>query len=62
MSSTYIGDGVYVEFDGYQIRVTTNNGIETLQEIFLEREVAFALMNYLQMHFKFGEFEVKDEK
>ena len=29
-NQTYLGDGVYAEFDGYQIWVWTSNGIEAV--------------------------------
>ena len=45
----YLGDGVYAEFDGYQIRLTvdpatTQNG--QLQEIFLDPLVFQTLHNF----------------
>jgi len=38
-AKTYLGDGVYAAFDGFAITLTTENGIETTNEIFLEPEV-----------------------
>lgn len=40
----YIGDGVYVDTDGYHIVLTTENGIEVTNTIYLEPEV-LALLN-----------------
>lgn len=35
----YIGDGVYVEFDSFYIVLTTSNGIEDTNTIYLEPPV-----------------------
>jgi hypothetical protein len=45
-AKTYLGDGVYASCDGYHIRLTTENGIETTNEIFLEPAVARKLLEY----------------
>ena len=42
----YVGDGVYVHFDGYQIWITTQR--ETLHEIALEPSTFHALVQYEQ--------------
>lgn len=42
----YLGDGVYVEFDGYHIVLTTSNGIVETNTIKLEPEIFEALVNY----------------
>ena len=44
----YIGDGVYVAFDGYQLRLTTENSISVTNEIFLEPPVWKALAAYVE--------------
>jgi hypothetical protein len=46
MEKTYLGDGVYAEFDGFHIVLTTENGIETTNKIFLEDSVMLALVQY----------------
>lgn len=43
----YLGDGCYVEHDGYALKLTTENGIETTNEIYLELEVYSALLRYV---------------
>lgn len=43
----YIGDGVYVEFDGFSIVVTTENGIKVTNRIVLELEVYTSLVDYV---------------
>jgi hypothetical protein len=43
---TYLGDGVYAEFDGHGFIITTSNGIETTNTIYLEPEVLQAFVNW----------------
>lgn len=49
MSKTYLGDGVYADFDGYGIVLTTENGISVTNTIVLEPEVYFALERYVAL-------------
>jgi hypothetical protein len=42
---TYIGDQVYVTYDGYHVILTTENGIATTNQIYLEPQV---LEDFLQ--------------
>ena len=44
----YIGDGVYVEHNGFGIVLTTENGIEVTNRIVLEPEVVVALEGYFR--------------
>lgn len=44
--ATYIGDGVYAKFDGYQVLVWTSNGMQSSRPIALEPEVLQALVDY----------------
>ena len=44
----YLGDGVYVEFDGYQFKLTTENGIRMTNTIYLEPSVFRALEQYVE--------------
>jgi hypothetical protein len=46
MEKTYIGDGVSVAHDGYQLILTTSNGITTTNTIALEPEVWSNLLRY----------------
>ena len=48
MKKQYIGDGVYVEFDGYALVLTTENGVETTNRIVLETEVYSSLVEYVE--------------
>lgn len=44
----YIGDGVYADYAYGQIILTTENGIETTNTIYLEPEVLAALADYMR--------------
>lgn len=48
MIKTYLGDGVYAAFDGYEITLTTENGIEVTNTIVLEPEVLSALYVFVE--------------
>lgn len=43
----YLGDGVYIDIHGDTIILTTENGIEASNTIFLEPEVLAALERYV---------------
>lgn len=47
VQKTYLGDAVYAEYDGYQIRLTTSNGESETNEIFLEPKVYRALVRFV---------------
>lgn len=51
MNKQYIGDGVYVEYDNYQVILTTENGIQVTNTIVLEAEVLNNLNEYLRKMF-----------
>ena len=42
----YLGDGVYVEFDGYQIILKANDHLNPTDTIALEPSVFLALIQY----------------
>lgn len=44
---TYLGDGAYVDFDGYALELTTDDGEGTTNRIVLEPEVYAALVRYV---------------
>lgn len=46
MDPIYLGDGLYAQHDGYQIRVWASNGVETTNEVFFEPETFKALQDY----------------
>ena len=43
----YLGDGCYVDFDGFALVLTTENGITTTNRVVLEPEVYAALVQYV---------------
>ena len=45
---TYLGDSVYIENDGYVLKLTTDNGEGPSNTIVLEPEVSLALMTHLK--------------
>jgi hypothetical protein len=44
MKKQYIGDGVYVEFDGWALVLTTEDGASVTNRIVLDDSVYFALV------------------
>ena len=49
MSATkeYLGDGLYVDYDGYQLVLTAEDGISITNRVFLEPQVWEALKVYV---------------
>lgn len=45
---TYIGDGLYAEFDGFQIRLFASNGEATTNEVFLDSNVWTSLLDFVK--------------
>jgi hypothetical protein len=45
---TYIGDSVYVDFDGYSLILTTENGPEPSDAIYLEPSVWADLVAFVE--------------
>jgi hypothetical protein len=43
----YIGDGVYADFDGYYLVLTSENGLRVLNTIYIEPEVLQELEAYV---------------
>lgn len=48
MNKEYLGDGVYIEPWSQGLKLTTDNGIEVTNEIFLEPEIVGNLVKYLE--------------
>lgn len=44
----YLGDAVYVDFDGFSYVLTTEDGIRVTNRIVLEREVYAELTRYVE--------------
>ena len=49
---TYLGDGLYVEFDGYQFALITNDGIGDLQTVYLDLGVLEKFLAFAKLHIK----------
>ncbi len=47
MDKTYIGDGVYVSFDGFGVVLTTEDGYQTTNTIYLDPSVWVDLESYV---------------
>ena len=47
MAKRYLGDGAYVDFDGYNLILTTADGVRDTNIIVLEPEVYAALVQYV---------------
>ena len=43
----YLGDGLYAEYDGWQIRLYAHNGVSHTNEVFLEPDVLAAFQRYV---------------
>ena len=48
MPKEYLGDGVYVDIEDGMIKLTTENGIEVTNTIYLEPNVYSALQEYVK--------------
>ena len=46
MEKTYLGDAVYASYDGYQIELTTEDGLQVTNRIYLEPQVLEAFSRY----------------
>lgn len=44
----YLGDGVYADFDGLDVVLTTENGLEETNRIVLEDSVLEAFSNWIE--------------
>jgi len=48
MTKQYIGDSVYVDFDGNALILTTDNGLGPSNTIYIDAEVWSALTKYVE--------------
>jgi hypothetical protein len=62
MIKRYIGDGVYVSYDGFSITLTTENWTEVINTIVLEPEVVGGLERFIKdcVRIRCGFVEVKE--
>lgn len=47
LEKRYLGDGLYADYDGFQIVLTAENGIEATDRVCLEPEVLSAFEVYV---------------
>lgn len=47
----YLGDGLYADFDGYQIELYASNGMRKTNQIYLEPRVLEAFYRYAESVF-----------
>lgn len=47
-SETYLGDGLYASFDGWQIKLRAPDTMSGDREVFLEPAVVTAFIEYIQ--------------
>jgi len=47
-SKSYLGDSVYADFDGWQVKLTTENGELPDNTIYLEPAVVEAFLQYIE--------------
>ena len=45
--ATYLGDGLYAEFDGYQFEVYASNGLSKTNRVFMEPSVVTSFFEYV---------------
>jgi len=48
MTKKYLGDGAYVDFDGFMLILTAENGTEATDTICLEPDVWYSLLAYVE--------------
>lgn len=48
LPTVYLGDGAYAEFTGYSIVIFTSNGIEHQNEVHLEHNELYALIEFIK--------------
>lgn len=47
----YLGDGLYVDFDGYQIELYSSNGISKTNQVYLDSDVILSFLDWCFEHF-----------
>jgi len=56
-AKVYLGDGAYARFDGYALILTTEDGVETTNEIVLEPQVVMGLFAFVEKLKKMEKWE-----
>lgn len=60
-SPIYLGDGLYAEDQGYQIRLYASNGLTTTNEVFLDQSMLQKLNNWIDMPQRYHVRSEEDE-
>jgi len=58
----YLGDSVYVDYDGYALILTTENGMGPSNTIYLEPSVYYSLFEYVRALKEAGSVIKKDPR
>jgi hypothetical protein len=45
---SYLGDGLYASFDGWQIELYASNGIQKTSSVFLDPDTLAAFLKYVE--------------
>jgi hypothetical protein len=46
----YLGDGVYIDFDGFQVVLTAENGISVTSTIYLDQAMIRGIIKFVKKH------------
>jgi hypothetical protein len=46
---TYLGDGLYAQHDGYHFILTSENGVQVLQTVYLDQGVISAFQRFIDL-------------
>lgn len=58
---SYLGDGAYVNFDGYHVVLTAENGICATNTVYLDPWVLASFLEYIERLRKHLKMEIVDE-
>lgn len=50
LPKVYLGDGAYAEFSGYDVALTTWNGVEETNRIYVEPDALRILVEFAKQH------------
>jgi hypothetical protein len=48
IDDSYLGDGLYASFDGWQIELYASNGIQKTGSVFLDSDTLAAFLKYVE--------------
>lgn len=61
METKYIDDGVYASFDGYQIKLATNDPLFPTNVVYLPMQVFLSLVEYGKEAFEINDLPLKKD-